>query len=248
MDFALFILVTAILFIRPSDFIPGPEGANLYLIAIVPCIMLSWHKIVPQLTTAALRQSPLLVFGLGVLLVSVVSNLVYRQFQVGFDFVVAFGKILIFYVLMVAHVNSPSRLRLFLGYLVGIILIPIAVVVLNYHEYIYIESFKVLDDAGSGVRRLAGEGNFGDPNDICEIVNCAMIFSLYGLLDRGGGCTRVIWLAPLALFGHALALTHSRGGFLAAVVGVVVSGRALVSKNSSINLSLPSATISTSAS
>ena len=65
-------------------------------------------------------------------------------------------------------------------------------------------------------------GIFGDPNDVCEILNCAMIFSLYGLLDRGGGLRRVLWLAPMALFGHALALTHSRGGFLGAVVGLMV--------------------------
>jgi O-antigen ligase len=34
--------------------------------------------------------------------------------------------------------------------------------------------------------------------------------------------SRVVWLAPLALFGHALALTQSRGGFLGAAVGLAV--------------------------
>jgi putative inorganic carbon (hco3(-)) transporter len=226
-DFALFILVTAILFIRPGDFVPGLESVPLYLIAIVPCLLLSWHKLTPQLTTAALRERPVLVFGIGILLVSVVSNVAYRRFEVGFDFVVAFAKVLIFYLLMLAHVDTPRRLKLFLACLVGIILIPILLAVLNYHGYINLGFEGTKDWITSGpepteIKRLGTSGNFGDPNDVCEIVNCAMIFSLCGLLDRGGGCTRVFWLAPLAIFGHALALTQSRGGFLGAVVGLMV--------------------------
>src|SRR5262249_24424180 len=61
-----------------------------------------------------------------------------------------------------------------------------------------------------------------DPNDVCEILNCAMILCFYGLLDRAGGFTRAFWLGPLALFGHALALTQSRGGLLGAAVGLMV--------------------------
>ncbi len=220
MGFVLFILVVAIMFIRPNDIVPGLETVPLYLIAIVPCILLSWHKLIPQLTTAGLRERPVLVFGFGVLLVSIVSNVAYRQFELAFSFVTEFPKILIFYLLMLAHLDSPRRLKLFVGCLVVIILIPIVVVVLNFHGTITISGFKI---AVSGdVRRLSGAGNFGDPNDICEILNCAMIFSLYGLLDRGGGVTRVLWLAPMALFGHALGLTGSRGGFLGAVVGLGV--------------------------
>ncbi len=220
MGFALFILVTAILFIRPADIVPGLEGVPLYLIAIVPCILLSWHKLIPQLTTAALRERSVFVFGIGILLLSVVTNAIYRQYEAGFA--TGFSETLIFHLLMLAHLDSPSRLKLFLGCLVGIILIPIVLVVANYHGYISIPSFERMEDANFGVRRLTGTGIFGDPNDICEIVNCAMIFSLYGLFDRGGGCLRIIWAAPLVLFGHALALTQSRGGFLAAMVGLVV--------------------------
>ncbi len=222
-DFALFILVTAIMFIRPMDFVPGLEGAPIYLIAVVPCIILSWHKLVPQLSTAGLRDRPVLVFGIGIVLVSIVSNLAHAQFQTAFDFATDFAKLLIFYLLMLAHIDSPSRLRLFLGFLVFIILIPILLAVLNYDGYIEIPGFGVLVER-DGTRRLGAgaTGNFGDPNDVCEIINCAMLFSLYRLLDRDGGLARVIWLAPMALFGHALAMTNSRGGFLGAVVGLMV--------------------------
>ena len=145
------------------------------------------------------------------------------QFQTAFDIATESAKILIFYLLMLAYIDSPSRLRLFLGFLVFIILIPILLAVLNYDGYIEIPGFTPVVQT-DGTRRLGGsaDGNFGDPNDVCEIINCAVLFSLYGLLDRGGGLARVIWLAPTALFGHALAVTNSRGGFLGAVVAVTV--------------------------
>ena len=221
MGFIVFLLVTAIMIIRPTDFVPGLEGASLYLIAIVPCIVLSWHKLIPQLTMAGLRERPVLVFGIGIVLVSLFSSVAHRQFQIGFEVAVEHVKVLILYLLMLAHIDSPSRLKFFLGCLVGIILIPILLAVLNYHGYIVIPAFRVMTESDD-VQRLCGSGVFADPNDVCEILNCAIFFSLYGLLDRSSGVARVIWLAPLALFGHALALTHSKGGFLGAVVGLVL--------------------------
>ena len=82
MDFVLFLLVTAVMIIRPTDFIPGLEELPLYQITIVPCIILSWHKLIPQLTSAGRRERPVLVFGMGILLVSMISNLLHGQFQV----------------------------------------------------------------------------------------------------------------------------------------------------------------------
>jgi len=229
-DFALFVLVTAVLFIRPGDFVPGLDVVPLYLIAIVSCLILAWPKLIPQLTLAGLRERPVFVFGIGFILVSALSNLAYRRFEVTFDFVGAFWKVLIYYLLMLAVVDSPRRLKLFIGCLVVIISIPVLLAVLNYHGYLHLRFEAMKDfiasgseeDAPTEIKRLGTSGSFGDPNDVCEIVNCAMIFSLCGLLDRGGGCTRILWVGPTALLGYALALTQSRGGFLAAVVGILV--------------------------
>jgi len=222
-DFVLFLLVTAIMIIRPMEFIPWLIGAPLYQIAIIPCILLSWHKLIPQLTTAGLRERPVLVFGIGILLVSMISNLVHGQIEVGLEFATEFVKILIFYLLMVAHVNSPARLKLFLGFFVGFVLIPILLAVLNFDGYVDVAAFQTVQS--DGVRRLCGAGIFADPNDVCEIVNCAMLLCLCGSLSRDGGLSRVLWLAPMALFAYALTLTQSRGGFLGAVVGLMVLSR-----------------------
>jgi hypothetical protein len=230
-DFALFILVAAILFIRPLDFIPSLASIPLYLIAIVPCIFLSLPKILPQLTAVGCRRNPVLAFGLGLMAMFVLTSAAYRQFELGFNFCIKLGKILIFYVLLSAQLDSPARLKLFVRCLAGILLIPISLSAAHYHGLVNI---AVLNDmtvegyldktrgAEVQVKRLGTTGNFGDPNEACELINCGAFFSLCALLDRGGGCTRVFWLAPLAVFGHALGLTHSRGGFLAAVVGLLV--------------------------
>ena len=230
MGFFLFILVTAILLIRPQDFVPGLE-ANLYLVAIVPCILVSWHKLVPQLTTAGLRGRPVFVFAVGILLILIVSSLMHGQLDAGLDPAVEFLKVLIFYLLMLAQVDSPRRLKMFLVCLVGIILIPTLLSVLNFHGYVSIAAFKPLTDGGGidratgeivEITRLQGTGTFADPNDVCEIVNLALILSLCGLLDRGRGLARVIWLAPIAVFGEALVATQSRGGLVGLAVGLMV--------------------------
>lgn len=231
MDFALFILVTAILFIRPLDFVPSLSTIPLYFIAIVPCILLSLPKLLPQLSAIGWRRNPPLVFGLGLMAMFLVTSAVYRQFELGFNFCVVLGKILIYFLLLSAHLDSPRRLQLFVHCLVVILLVPISLSTAHYHGLVNI---AVLNDmqvegyvdktkgAEVQLKRFGTTGNFGDANDVCELVNCAAFFSLYGLLDPGGGCTRIFWLVPLAVFGHALSLTHSRGGFLGAVVGIVV--------------------------
>jgi hypothetical protein len=216
-DFVLFILVTAILFIRPTDFLPGIEAVPLYLIAIIPCIIASWPKLVAQLNAGAIRERPVFVFGLGLLAVVPLSSIIRGQFEHAINFFFEFPKTLIFFLLLLAHVNTADRLKQYLRCLVVIIAIPVLLATLNYHGFINIPAFVTKGNE----RRLAATGNFGDPNDVCEIINCAIIFSLYHLFSRGR-VNRLVWLAPTALFVHALGLTQSRGGFLGTLVGMVV--------------------------
>ena len=133
-DFALFILVTAILFIRPTDFVPGLEEIPLYQIAIVPCIILSWHKLIPQLTTAGCESVRSSSSGSGSCWFpidlesgarAVPDRVRFRRrvSQRSSSFTCSCSRTSI----------PPARLKLFLGCLVGIILIPILLAVLNYH-------------------------------------------------------------------------------------------------------------------
>ena len=147
------------------------------------------------------------------------------------DFGIEFGKIVLFYFLMIGIIDSPQRLRSLLVCLVAFDLLPTTLALLQYHEIVDIPAFTALQDAVTydpvtGVRssemRLHATGNFGDPNDVCMILNTAMLFSLYMLIHGGKSVARSLWLALILVFGLALALTKSRGGFMGALGGFMV--------------------------
>ena len=102
-------------------------------------------------------------------------------------------KILIFYLLMTVHLDSSARLKRFLGSCscrdhrgAGFPKNDS----LQWHSpnprfQVTLDSPSEGGEEGPNTRRLgAAPGNFADPNDVCEIVDSAMIFSLYGLLNQ----------------------------------------------------------------
>jgi len=230
-DFFLLVLTTAVLYIRPTDFVSGLENVPLYLVLIVSCILASWNRLLSRLSSKGFRQDSTAFMVVGILLVSLITNLVRGDLQTTVDFGSEFGKVALYYLLVVAVLDSPRRLRRFLSWLVVIDLFPAVLALLQYYGMINIPAFKAMEDAfqfdpdtgeSTWVNRLHGTGNFGDPNDVCEILNTAMIFSFYGLMDSGRGRSRLLWMVPIPVLGLALFLTRSRGGFLGAVGGFLL--------------------------
>jgi hypothetical protein len=133
---------------------------------------------------------------------------------------------------MTGLVNSSSRLRVFLNSLVLIALVLIGLALLNYYGIVHLPAFNspngesVSTDPATGevvfTRRLTGTGSYGDPNDVCEIIVPALILSLSGLSARPLQLGRLLWLGPVVVFGLALRLTQSRGGFIGLLVGLAV--------------------------
>jgi len=234
-DFFLFVLLTGVMFVRPTDFVPGLESIPLYLIVMLGCLLVSWGRLISRLSGEAFREAPTSFMIVGLWLVSIVSNLAHGDIQMALDFATEFGKTAIFFFLLLGVVNSPARLRRFLAWLVVFCLVPTVLALLQYYGKIDIPAFHLLEDAGqldlvtgelTSVLRLHATGIFGDPNDACTIFNTALVFSLYRLLESGKGPARYLWLVPVVLFGLALYLTKSRGGFLGALGGLVVIFRA----------------------
>ena len=231
MDFALLILVTAILYVRPQDFVPGLD-VPLYWIAIVSCILYSWNKLISELSKALAGECPIAVFMFGILAFGLMSDLLNGQIAVGVDFVIEFAKVLIFYLLLVGIVDTPARLRLFLFCVAIVILIPTSLALLHYHKFIDIPAFEAMEsdsfqldvETGNLIKehRLVATGMFGDPNDFSEIIVSGLLFAITGLAEMRRGMARLLWLAPIAAFGLALALTRSRGGFLGILAGLMV--------------------------
>ncbi len=219
MEFALFILVTGILIVRPTDFIPGLEGAQLYLVFISILLFVSWGKLPRQLSTAYLLRQPVTFCVLGVLFSTVLSCLINGNFGTLLGFVPEFIKVILLYLLIVGVVDTPARLRYLMSSLVVMILIPMILAVLTYHGVLNLAVFAPLPDSDG--LRLQGAGNFEDPNDICEILNIGILFGAFGVLEARK-FTRLLAIAPILFFLYALHLTHSRGGLLGTMAGAGV--------------------------
>ena len=61
MNFLLFLLLNAILLIRPEELFPDIAGLRLYLIAVVLCTALSLQRLQELLSLESLRNRPVAV-------------------------------------------------------------------------------------------------------------------------------------------------------------------------------------------
>ena len=229
MDFFLLLVVTGILFIRPTDFVPDLESAQLYLVSILACLATSFQVVTAQLSGDSVRKRPITACVFGLLVVNTLACLANLRFDLLFTQSLEFLKVTLFFLLLVGLVNSPRRLRLYLLSMAGVLLVQVGLAVLQYYEFIHLSAFVHPSTGqsfwiafGDGRLRGPAAGMFGDPNDLCLLINVGIMLSLYGALSTRGILMRVMWLGPLALYVSALRLTGSRGGFMAAVAGVAV--------------------------
>lgn len=228
--FALFLLTNAALFIRPAEIFSPLTGWPIYEALILACLVAALGSVLDQLSARSLVQQPITACVIGLLVTVVLSHLsqgfIWGARTSGAEFL----KILLYYLLLVATVDTPRRLRVFLWVLVGLALLMTCLSLLQYHDWINVPALAVLeyeqvDEGGEKVllRRLVSTGIFNDPNDVCLLLVMALAVSLYGLCEAGRRWIyQALWLAPLGLFGYALTLTRSRGGFLSVLVGASV--------------------------
>lgn len=222
---ALFLLVNALLFVRPAELHPALYGLPIYEAVILGCLVLSYPLAAAELSVHRLAARPVNACVVGLLPVIVLSRAVRGELAEAVEFGTEFVKVLLYYVLLVSVVDTPARLRRFLTGL-GVFALAITMLAVpHYHGIIDVPFMETVqsgvDDSGSAesmVRRLGSTGLFGDPNDLSLMLVMAMSICVYQIVEL----KRWYWTAPLALFGHALVLTHSRGGFLAMLTALCV--------------------------
>jgi hypothetical protein len=138
MDFVLFLLVNAILFLRPSEIFPELAQVGIYEAAIICCIVFSALSLVGQFSLKSLTARPITV---GVLLLCPLcglSQVMRMDLGLAGEAFVAFFKIAIYYLLLVGIVNTPARLRYFLIALGVFITVLTLIAVLRYNDVITI--------------------------------------------------------------------------------------------------------------
>jgi O-antigen ligase len=231
LGFALFIVVNAVLFIRPAEIVSDVRGWPIYEVVILLCAVVSLPGILAQLSFASLAQRPVTVFVLGMLVAVMVSHLAHLYIGGAYESGLEFSKSVLYYLLLVANLTTVARIRQFLFWLLAFVVVLSSLALLQYHEVIDIpdmrkmEEHDVDDDSGEVtlIPRLQSTGIYNDPNDLCLILLSGMAIAAYAI-DSGVASLAPIWLGFLGLFGYALTLTQSRGGFVALVAGLIAYG------------------------
>lgn len=222
MAFFLFLLLNAVLFIRPTEFVPGLIGLPLYNVLILTCLASSSQAILRQLRGDVLIADPISACVLGVFVAALLSHLSHFNFEgvrsSGFEF----AKVMVYYLLLVGLVDSVERMRRLLRWLGWLILGLTSLALLQYHGFIALPALESMQEnvftsegeLVGAITRLCSTGIYHNPNGLSRILVTGIILSLYWLGDRPSGRSRVVWLVPLLTEGYALVLTQSRGGFM----------------------------------
>jgi hypothetical protein len=231
LGFALFLLVTAVLFVRPGELLPAVKDVPIYEPLMVGCLLASLPAILWQLRWPLLARQPASLCILGLLPAVVLSNLthgdLWRARHGGLEFL----KVLFYFLLLVGLVNTPSRLRTYLLVTAAFIVCTASLALLQHHGYLQIEALEAMEmregyDGETGERvttiRLQASGIFNDPNDFSLILTVGILTLTHLVIVGRGLLRRLLYAAPLGVLLYALALTHSRGGFLAMLAGTGV--------------------------
>lgn len=234
MDYLLFLLLNAVLFIRPAEIVPELLDLAIYEVVIIACLIVALPKLLEQLRLRSIVENPISACVIGVFFALVLSHLAYFRTWEARMLGAEFGKVVLYYLLLVGVLRSGPQLRTFLWSLAGFALVLTSLALLQFHEVLQIPGLETIQqkdyDKETGemfiVPRLVSTGIFNDPNDLCLLLVSAMAICIYGLGERRFGLLRGLWLAPLGLFGYALSLTQSRGGFLALLAAALVLCRA----------------------
>lgn len=230
LGFCLFLLVNAVLFIRPAEIVPDLVGLPIYEVVILVCLAVNLPAWAGQLAPASLQNQPISVCVLALLPAVMLSFLLQGSLWgmrvEGFDFL----KVVLYYLLLISTVNSSSRLRHFLYWLGGFILILTILALANYYNWFdnpaLVQLMEKYVDKETGqliiVPRLCSTGLYNNPNALARILLVGAFISLYGLLERHAAILRILSFFSLLIFVFGIYLTHSRGGLLGFLAGTFV--------------------------
>ena len=142
-----------------------------------------------------------------------------------------FFKIAVYYLLLVANINSETRLRSFLWWLLLLIALVAVLSLLGaYHviQFPGVEFFaqrqhdRVTGELTAIIPRLQSVGIFNNPNNLAMILVPGAVIALYFAADPATNILlRPLGLAMVGFFGYAIHGTQSRGGLLALMAAVL---------------------------
>ena len=231
LGFVLLLAAVGIMLVHPGDLVPGNEEIPVYQVLIVCCLLASIPQVISQFSLDSLRANAVTSLVLLVVVTAVFSHLARGILYDARQAAMVVGKVALLYLLVISLVNSPARLRITLAAVAAFVLGMTVLSVLQFHDVLHLHGVdrveRLATDAATDevtvLVRLCGIGLFNDPNDLSLVLVISIIVCGYFLTDpRTGRGTRRFLPAALAFLCYALYLTHSRGGIVSALAGLMV--------------------------
>lgn len=227
LSFYLFVILNIVLLLRPQEIYPRLEVLHPYELTMLACLASCWPRILRKLRWGELKRAPITVCVLGLAPAITLAILWQSRLDMVEEYAVEYVKIALYYLVLVAVVDSPRKLKLLCLSLATVIGAISAVAVLSYHQVIELETLQKLVDVRSDMEngglvrfdRLQAVGIFRDPNDLAQILAVGVLFCIYGWERSSRLLMRLLWPALMALMLYGIYRTQSRGGLLALLAG-----------------------------
>ncbi len=224
---------------------------RIYLFCIVGAMFCAVPRLHNQVRLTTLLQQPINLCVIGVTIAVVLSHLSSGAVTPAAKGLNMMARVLVYYLLLVAVVNTPQKLKAFL--MTSAICASLMAIcsIVDYYEFVEewsgrsdLAEIKTLEAHlpegalrklrhcperfGENLEgeeewtfRMCGFGIFHDPNDMALLVVMTAILGMYFLTDRAAGAIRFVWIVPIGFMLWALLLTQSRGGILCAGVALM---------------------------
>lgn len=251
MAFILFLLANALLFIRPAELFPDLGNVQIYLLCIVGAIACAIPRLHNQMRLVTLVQQPINLCVIGVTVAVVLSHLSSGDAASATKGLNLMGRVLVYYLLLVALVTTPQKLKALLVTTAVCATLMTSVSIVDFYEFVAewsgrsdlaevktrethlpegapkllrhcVERYgENLEGEDQWAFRMSGLGIFHDPNDLALLIVMSIVISVYFLSNRAAGAVRFVWIVPIGIMSWALLLTQSRGGILCAGVALM---------------------------
>ena len=226
MDFKTVIVVLALYFIRPQDWVPGMSGMNI----VKPLMLVAFFAMYSRqrgFTLGSLFRSPFdwLVMIYGVYIIYVTPDF-FGTFQ-------GVISLIAFYFVTCQALTTRKRLATYLNVWVGCLVVVGGMAVLSEYGIDLTHAHDLTHRVEETPRLVLNTYLFNNPNSLGHSVILALPTLYFALFWRRTVSRWILGAALIALCAYCVYLTKSKGAFIvgfAVVVGSQFVGRRLITQ------------------